>query len=101
MLFSCIAEHNYDISGVNDAKQLFAQKSRSLDTIPPTKAALEQHQTRASYSATAGICVCVPIHSCQILLTGDGPRCDRVAAALGHSSTRENIVVLRTDTLWL
>ena len=37
---------------VNEArKQLFMQKSRTLETIPPTKAALEQHIKRASYQA--------------------------------------------------
>ena len=39
-----------DLSRVNDArKQLFAQKSRSLENIPPTQAALEQHLKRARY----------------------------------------------------
>ena len=32
-------------------KQLFIQKSRTLEIIPPTKAALEQHTKRASYQA--------------------------------------------------
>ena len=37
---------------VNEAKkQLFIQKSRTLEAIPPTKAALEQHIKRASYQA--------------------------------------------------
>ena len=37
---------------VNEArKQLFIQKSRTLETIPPAKAALEQHIKRASYQA--------------------------------------------------
>ena len=37
---------------VNEArKQLFIQKPRTLETIPPTKAALEQHIKRASYHA--------------------------------------------------
>ena len=37
---------------VNDArKQLFAQKSRSLENIPPTYAALREHIKRASYQA--------------------------------------------------
>ena len=39
-----------DLSRVNDArKQLFAQKSRSLENIPPIQAALEQHLKRARY----------------------------------------------------
>ena len=39
-----------DLSRVNDArKQLFGQKSRSLENIPPTQAALEQHLKRARY----------------------------------------------------
>ena len=32
-------------------KQLFIQKFRTMETIPPTKAALEQHIMRASYQA--------------------------------------------------
>ena len=39
-----------DLSIVNDArKQLVAQKCRSLENIPPTQAALEQHLKRARY----------------------------------------------------
>ena len=39
-----------DLSRVNDAKkELFAQKSRSLENIPPTQVALEQHLKRARY----------------------------------------------------
>ena len=39
-----------DLSRANDArKQLFAQKSRSLENIPPTQAALVQHLKRACY----------------------------------------------------
>ena len=39
-----------DLSRVDDArKQLFAQKSRSLENILPTQAALEQHLERARY----------------------------------------------------
>ena len=63
-----------DISRVNDAReQLVAQKSRSLETIQPKYAALEQHIKRVSCSATAGIYLCLPVYSFQILLTGDGP----------------------------
>ena len=41
-----------DIREVNDArKQLFAHKSRALDNIPPTQAALQQHTKRASLQA--------------------------------------------------
>ena len=41
-----------DLVQVNDArKQLFAQKSRSLENIPPTYAALREHIKRASYQA--------------------------------------------------
>ena len=37
---------------VNEArKQLFTQKSRTLENMPPTKAALEQHIKRATYQA--------------------------------------------------
>eukprot|EP00057_Strongylocentrotus_purpuratus_P023508 XP_011677982.1 PREDICTED: Golgi apparatus protein 1-like [Strongylocentrotus purpuratus] len=37
---------------VNDArKQLFAQKSRNLENIPPTQAALKQHIKRTCYQA--------------------------------------------------
>ena len=39
-----------DLSRVNDArKQLLAQKSRSLENIPPTQATLEQYLTHARY----------------------------------------------------
>jgi len=41
-----------DIMGVNEArKQLFTQKSRSLENIPPTLAALKQHVKRAAFQA--------------------------------------------------
>ena len=41
-----------DIQQVNDArKQLFTQKSRSLENIPPTCATLKEHVKRASYQA--------------------------------------------------
>ena len=41
-----------DLLTVNDArKQLFTQKSRSLENIPPTQAALKQHIKRVSYQA--------------------------------------------------
>ena len=39
-------------NGVNEARQqLFAQKGRGLDAIPPTKAVLFQHTKRAVYQA--------------------------------------------------
>ena len=45
-------DHTTDIMEVNDArKQLFALKSRALDSIPPTQAALHQHIKRASLQA--------------------------------------------------
>jgi len=41
-----------DSMQVNDArKQLFTQKSRTLENIPPTQAALQQHIKRACYQA--------------------------------------------------
>ena len=41
-----------DIIEVNEArKYLFTQKSRSIENIPPTQAALTQHIKRASYQA--------------------------------------------------
>ena len=41
-----------DLELVNDARKwLFTQKSRTLDNIPPTQAALRQHIKRASYQA--------------------------------------------------
>jgi len=41
-----------DLSRVNDArKQLFSQTSHTLENIPPTKAALEQHIKRARYQS--------------------------------------------------
>lgn len=40
------------LSNVNEArKQLFTKKSRTLENIPPTKAALIQHTRRAAYQA--------------------------------------------------
>ena len=41
-----------DLVKVNDARKwLFTQRSRSLESIPPTQAALTQHTKRASYQA--------------------------------------------------
>ena len=41
-----------ELSTVNEArKQLFAQGSRTIEHIPPTKAALTQHVKRAIYQA--------------------------------------------------
>lgn len=41
-----------DVMEVNEArKQLFTQKSRSLENLPPTQAALKQHIKRASYQS--------------------------------------------------
>ena len=40
------------VEGVNKArKQLFTQKGRSIDCIPPTQAALLEHTKRAAYQA--------------------------------------------------
>ena len=40
------------IEKINDARKwLFTQRSRSLENIPPTQAALTQHIRRASYQA--------------------------------------------------
>ena len=52
----CFVVLMYDITSecleVNEAKkQLFTQKSRTLETIPSTKPQLEQHIKRASYQA--------------------------------------------------
>lgn len=45
-------ERTSDQMKVNDVrKHLFAQKSRSLENIPPTQAVLIQHIKRASYQA--------------------------------------------------
>ena len=35
----------------DDRKQLFAQKSRNLENLPPTQAALKQHIKRTCYQA--------------------------------------------------
>ena len=44
-----------DLLQVNDArKQLFTQKSRSLENIPLTYSALKEHVKRASIKHTAG-----------------------------------------------
>ena len=41
-----------DLVSVNDARRwLFTQKSRLLENIPPTQAALKQHIKRTSYQA--------------------------------------------------
>ena len=41
-----------DIMNVNDAsKQLFTQKSRSLENLPPSQEALKQHIKRASFQS--------------------------------------------------
>ena len=41
-----------DITMINDCrKQLFTRKSRILENLPPTKAALQQHVERATYQA--------------------------------------------------
>ena len=52
----CFAVLMYDRTSecleVNEARnQVFIQKSRTLETIPPTKSTLEQHIKRASYQA--------------------------------------------------
>ena len=49
-----------EISKVNDArKQLFAQKSRMLENIPHTQAALQQHIKRARYQCHCwNMCLC-------------------------------------------
>ncbi len=40
------------LESVNDARKwLFTKKSRTLENIPPTQAALKQHVKRASYQA--------------------------------------------------
>ena len=80
-----------DLSRVNDArKQLVAQKSRSLENIPPTQAALEQHLKRAryQYNCCNTVCVCLPIHSCPILPTGDGRRSPPSGSRSGPLSQR-------------
>ena len=79
-----------DLSRVNDArKQLFAQKSGSLENIPPTQAALEQHLKRARYQCHCwNIHVFPPIHSCPILLTGDGRRSQPSGSRSGPLSQR-------------
>ena len=41
-----------DLTDINEArKQLFTRKSRSLESLPPTLAALEQHTKRVSYQS--------------------------------------------------
>ena len=41
------------LDDVNQARQaLFAQGNRTIEHIPPTKAALEQHVRRAAYQAS-------------------------------------------------
>ena len=87
-----------DVSRVADArKQLFAQPYFSLENIPTTEAALEQY-------INAGICVYLPIHNFQILLTRDGQikGLDRVTTILAWATLPEATKsVLVTDALWL
>ena len=52
-----------DSLGVNDArKQLFPQKSRALENIPPTQASLVQHIKHVSYQAHCWNQALVPDH---------------------------------------
>ena len=45
-------DHTSDIVNVNDArKQLFTQKSRSLENLPPSQEALKQHIKRACFQS--------------------------------------------------
>ena len=84
-----------DLSRVNDArKQLFAQKSRSLENIPPTQAAL----------------ACpLPVQLWNMCLSPDPELPDpsdwgwtRVSTEWQPFYSPRGIkVVLRTDTLWL
>ena len=91
-----------DLSRVNYArKQLFSQTSRSLENIPPTQGALEQHLKRA----TAGMCIS-PDPYCPILLTGDGRRSLACGSRSGQLSQRNQsratnwyIVVVRRDAM--
>ena len=60
-----------DIMNVNDArKQLFTQKSRSLENLPPSQEALKQHIKRACFSLTAGTKHYFPIKCFQVQQTG-------------------------------
>ncbi len=48
LMYDCTS----DITGINEArKQLFTRKSRSLENLPPTLAALEQHVRRVCYQS--------------------------------------------------
>ena len=50
-----------DIVEINEArKQLFTQKSRSLENLPPTLAALEQHIKRASHQSNCWNLALIP-----------------------------------------
>ena len=88
-----------DLSRVNDArKQLFAQKFRSLENIPPTQAALEQHLNRARYQCNCWN-ISVPRSTvARSFWLGMDEGLHRVAVVLDRSP-RGIKVVLRTDTL--
>ena len=48
LLYDCTSSQEY----VNEArKELFTQKGRAIDTLPPTQAALVQHTKRVAYQA--------------------------------------------------
>ena len=50
-----IYDRTSDTIKFNDCrKQLFTRKSRILDNLPPTKAALQQHVKRGTYQAICG-----------------------------------------------
>ena len=52
-----MVESTSNLECVNQAsKQLFTQNGRSIEGIPPTKAALIQHTNQATYQA--GYCCC-------------------------------------------
>ena len=63
-----------DIMNVNDArKQLFTQKSRSLENLPPSQEALKQHKYKElAFSLTAGTKHYFPIKCFQVQQTGAG-----------------------------
>lgn len=52
LLVVLLYDRTSELVKVNDARKwLFTQRSRSLESIPPTQAALTQHIKRASYQA--------------------------------------------------
>ena len=70
-LLECFCVIIYDktsnLEYVNEARrELFCQKNRTMETIPPTQDAFLQHCRRAAYRLAFGAQVTELIRSCQV-----------------------------------